>query len=211
MVWGVFVQNVRDGHASQLKKSELFTSTTIIIIQSKHITVTKEIVDVENQIRTPHIAFDKLMKTNIYSIYGWSVWGRQKIRKTEGRCLFFPSTMAVRVLGLIKKASLNDSFWISFYADNDGGVRFLCSGPQLWQWKLIQKQSFKIIFLTRSKIGTAMANRKKWRFSFCFIFSNFFLVSYNFRKISVRSVFQTNIFLLFCFSLIFCRPQTVQP
>ena len=34
--------------------------------------------------------------------------------KTEGRCSFFPSTMAARVLGLIKKASLNGCFWISF-------------------------------------------------------------------------------------------------
>ena len=34
--------------------------------------------------------------------------------KTERRCSFFPSTMAIRVLGLIKKSSLNDCFWISF-------------------------------------------------------------------------------------------------
>ena len=35
--------------------------------------------------------------------------------RTEGRCSFFPLAMAVWVLDLIKKASLNDSFWISFF------------------------------------------------------------------------------------------------
>ena len=34
--------------------------------------------------------------------------------KTEGRCSLFPLATAVPVLGLIKKASLNDCFWISF-------------------------------------------------------------------------------------------------
>ena len=34
--------------------------------------------------------------------------------KTEGRCQFFPLAMSVLVLGLIKKVSLNDCFWISF-------------------------------------------------------------------------------------------------
>ena len=55
--------------------------------------------------------------------------------------------------------------------------------------KLIQKQPFKVSFLMRPKTGTAMANRKKWRVFFCFIFSDFFLASHNSRKITVRPVF----------------------
>ena len=46
---------------------------------------------------------------------------------------------------------------------NELGQRFHCE-------KLIQKLPFKLGFLMKPKTSTAMANRKKWTSSFCFVF-----------------------------------------
>lgn len=75
--------------------------------------------------------------------------------------------------------------------------------------KLIQTQPFKRAFLMRLKTDTAMANRKKWRFSFCSIFYDFFLASHNSRKIIVRSVFHELSFGVTPVSIRFSTPKII--
>ena len=75
--------------------------------------------------------------------------------------------------------------------------------------KVIQKQSFKLAFLMRPKTDTAMASRKKWKSSFCFIFPDFFLVLHNSRKIIVWSVFHELSYGITFVSIRFSTPKSI--
>ena len=64
-----------------------------------------------------HISLSKAHENLIFTAFMAELSeAGKKIQKNkrEGRCSFFPLAMAVPVLGLIKKVSLNDCFWISF-------------------------------------------------------------------------------------------------